>query len=103
MNTKNSNLKYIKAKNRVEKIKRFYSHLAIYVVVNLIITGFKISDNLNDWDAFTSALLSFDVLFTWLIWGVVLLMHLLSLRFGLAWEERKIEEFMNKELSNDSK
>ena len=103
MKNQDSNLKYIKAKNKVEKVKGFYTHLAIYIVINLVITGFKVSNDLHSWDAFTSELFSLDVLVTWAIWGVVLLMHFISLKFGVAWEERKIEELMKKELSNNSK
>ncbi|MBO6881842.1 MAG: 2TM domain-containing protein [Winogradskyella sp.] len=103
MDSKNSDLKYIKAKNKVEKEKAFYTHLGIYIVINLMITGFKVSDNLDTWESFIDALLSLDVFITWFIWGIVLIMHFISLKFGLKWEERKIEELMNKELSNNSK
>ncbi len=99
MGVENSNLKYIKAKNRVEKLKGFYNHLVIYVIVNLVITGFKVSNNLDSWKDFTNELLSIDVLSVWTIWGLVLLIHFISLIFGQGWEERKIEELMNKELS----
>ena len=34
--------KYIKAKNRVEKVKGFYNHLAIYIIINQ-----KSNDNKN--------------------------------------------------------
>ena len=103
MKNKNSDLRYIKAKRRVEKEKGFYTHLGIYLVVNLMITVFKVWDNLESWESFTNELFSLNVFVTWFIWGVVLLMHFLSLKFGLDWEERKIEDLMNKELSNDSK
>jgi hypothetical protein len=103
MKTDASNLKYIKAKNRVEKLKAFYNHLVIYIIVNLIITGFKVSNNLDSWAAFTNELFSIDVLSVWAVWGLVLLIHAISLVFGQGWEERKIEELMNKELSNNSK
>jgi hypothetical protein len=103
MKTPDSDLKYIKAKNRVEKLKGFYNHLVIYIIVNLIITGFKVSNNLDSWASFTNELLSIDILSSWTIWGLVLLMHLISLIFGQGWEERKIEELMNKELSKNSK
>ncbi len=99
MGVENSNLKYIKAKNRVEKLKGFYNHLVIYVIVNLVITGFKVSNNLDSWKDFTNELMSIDVLSVWTIWGLVLLIHFISLIFGQGWEERKIEELMNKELS----
>ena len=100
MKTDPSNLKYIKAKNRVEKLKNFYNHLVIYIIVNLIITGFKVSNNLDSWAEFRDELLSIDVLSVWTVWGLVLVIHFISLVFGQGWEERKIEELMNKELYN---
>ncbi len=63
-----SNLKYKKAKNRVEKLKGFYNHLVIYVIVNTIITGFKVSNNLDSWENFKNDLFSIDVLSVWTIW-----------------------------------
>ncbi|WP_339757342.1 2TM domain-containing protein [uncultured Winogradskyella sp.] len=98
-----SNLKYIRAKNRVDKLKKFYNHLAVYIIINLIISGFKVSNNLNSWDNFIDELLSIDVLSSWTIWGLVILMHFISVVFLHGWEERKIEELMNKELSKNSK
>ena len=103
MKTQHSDLKYIRAKNRVEKVKRFYYHVVIYIIVNLVITGFKVSNNLNSWDEFINDIMSFDVLSTWTIWGLVLVIHALSLVFGQGWEERKIEALMNEELSKNSK
>jgi len=103
MKIKETNLKYIKAKNRVEKIKGFYNHLMIYIIINLVITGFKVSNNLDSWDSFINELLSFDVLSSWTVWGLVLLMHFISVVFLHGWEERKIEELMKKELSKNRK
>ena len=102
MKTEESNLKFIKAKNRVEKLKKFYNHLAVYIIVNLIITGFKVSNNLDSWDNFISELLSIDVLSSWTVWGVVLVIHFISVVFFHSWEERKIEEYMNKENQKNS-
>lgn len=103
MKIEDSNLKYIKAKNRVEKLKKFYNHLIVYIIINLIITGFKVSNNLNSWNDFTNELLSIDVLSSWTVWGLVLLIHFISVAFLHGWEERKIEELMKKELSKNSK
>ncbi len=103
MESQDSNLKYIKAKNKVEKVKGFYYHLVIYFIVNIVITGFKVSNNLESWDSFINDLLSIDVLSTWTIWGLVLVIHFIALTFGQGWEERKIEELMNKELSKNRK
>jgi hypothetical protein len=97
METKATDLKYLKAKTRVEKIKKFYNHLAVYIVINSIITGFKVYNNLDSWESFKNELLSFDVLSSWTVWGLVLLIHLISVVFFQDWEERKIEAYMRKE------
>ena len=103
MQNESSNLKYIRAKNKVEKLKAFYNHVVIYIIVNIIITGFKVSNNLDSWANITNEIWSIDVLSVWTVWGLVLLIHFISLLFGQGWEERKIEELMNKELSKDNK
>ncbi|MCA0132150.1 2TM domain-containing protein [Winogradskyella alexanderae] len=103
MEKKYSNLSYTRAKNRVEREKGFYTHLAIYLVVNVALTGFKVWGDLNNWDDFINALVSINVLSTWLLWGIFLGLHFLSVKYGQAWEERKIEQFMNDELSNNSR
>lgn len=103
MKTEHENLKYIKAKNRVEKLKKFYNHLAVYLIINLIITGFKVSNSIGSWESFTNALFSIDVLSSWTVWGLVLVIHLISVTFLRGWEERKIEQLMNQELSKNNK
>ena len=90
MNTEE--IKYQKAKERVEAIKGFYIHLIVYTVVNLILFSINM-------------ILSPDNLwFFWPLigWGIGLAMHVLSvfgpsLWFGADWEQRKIQEFMEKE------
>ena len=103
MRRKNTNLSYTRAKNRVERVKGFYTHLAIYLVVNIVLTGFKVWGDLNNWDDFITELISINVLSTWVIWGIFVVLHGLSVKYGQAWEERKIEQFMNDELSNNSR
>ena len=103
MKDRAENLKYIIAKNKVEKEKGLYTHLFIYIVVNLVITGFKVNNSLDSWDSFIDKIIGIDVLSTWVIWGIFLILHFVSFKYGLAWEERKIEKLMNKELSNNSK
>jgi len=90
MNTEE--IKYQKAKERVEAIKGFYIHLIVYTVVNLILFSINM-------------ILSPDNLwFFWPLigWGIRLAMHALSVYgfgrwFSANWEERKIREFMEKE------
>lgn len=93
------NLKYLAAKNRTENLRRFYHHLIVYLFINLIITSFKVYGSLYSFKAFIDRVLDFDVLFTWLVWGVVLCMHFVSLFIGQRWEERKLKEFLEQELN----
>lgn len=95
------NLNYIRAKNRVQREKGFYNHLVIFVLVNTGITAFKVYDNLSSWDTFINKLLSIDVLSSWMVWGAILLFHFFMFRFGGKWEEKKINEYMDRELYNN--
>ncbi len=103
MKYQKSNLSYIKAKNKVDRERGFYNHLIVYILVNTVITILKVWNNLDSWESFTNELISINVLSVWVVWGIFLVLHFLSFKFGGDWEERKIEELMNKELSNDSK
>ena len=85
------NERYRRAKERVEKIKSFYSHLFVYIIVNLVLF---IINMLTAPDA---------LWFYWplLGWGIGLLIHAFSV-FGTKrilkdWEERKIIELMEKD------
>ena len=101
MKDQDFNLRYILAKNRVEKVKSFYNHLAVYMIVNLVITGFKVSNHLDSWTDFKNEILTINVLSVWTVWGLVLLIHLVSVTLLSGWEERKIEALMKKELSKN--
>lgn len=102
MKTQDSISKYNRARNRVEKLKSFYTHLSIYIIINTVITLFKVS--FDNWDRFTADLLTFDTLSSWTVWGFILLIHAFSVfalpkLLGYDWEERKIERFMQEELN----
>ena len=84
--------RYFKARKRVEEIKGFYGNLIAYIVVNI---GLMVLNLLTSpgylW-------------FFWpmLGWGIGLLAHGMSvfgrnLFFGQHWEEKKIQEFMEKD------
>lgn len=106
MKTQETEFKYRKAKNKVEKLKRFYTHLTVFVVINTVITAVKIMNNLNNGETFEEAFFDFATVATWLLWGIALAIHAFSV-FGLPliigddWEERKIEKLMEEELYND--
>jgi len=92
-------VQYQEALIRVKKIKGFYTHLIVYLVVNIMI----LIINYQDLDAGES-------FFQWrrgttaFFWGIGLLSHALSTFmpnwiFGKNWENRKIKEFMENEKS----
>ncbi|CAM4038903.1 2TM domain-containing protein [Flavobacterium weaverense] len=96
----NPDPQYEIAYKRVKKIKGFYTHVMVYILVNafLIILStsgqsFQNGDFLN-WETYSTAF----------FWGIGLLAHGLSvfgrsLFFDQDWEQKKIKEFMEKEKS----
>ncbi|WGH75821.1 2TM domain-containing protein [Tenacibaculum tangerinum] len=93
--------KYLLAKKRVDKIKGFYHHLLVYVVVNVFISAIIITGLMrDDKDTFTEAISNFGVYSTWLFWGIGIVFHWLGVfgtksLFSKDWEERKIQEYIN--------
>lgn len=93
-----------RAKKRVEQIKGFYVHLAVYIVVNLLIIGsFVVRNGLNGepvdfWGASS----------TTVFWGIGLAFHALNVFgingiFGRRWEERQIRKFMEEDRKESEK
>lgn len=90
--------KYLLAKERVRKIKGFYTHLTIYILINTILTSinlfFSESESIN-----------FNMFSTWIFWGIGIFFHAIgvfgkNLIFSKDWENRKINELINKEDEN---
>jgi hypothetical protein len=100
INLTSDEIRYQQALKRVKRIKGFYSHLMVYVVVN---TGILIANynNLDSGENFWRWQ-TFNTIF---FWGIGLTAHglsvfLPSLMLGKDWEERKIKELMEKEKQN---
>jgi len=92
--------KYHEALKKVKKIKGFYTHTAVYVVVNIMIVIINIQ-NLDVGESY----FKLENFFTAFFWGLGLLAHGLSvflpnLILGNDWEEKKIKELMEKEKQN---
>lgn len=96
----NPDERYDLAYKRVKRIKGFYVHALVYVLVNLFIIASRYDEIRFDsgfffrWDTFSTAF----------FWGIGLLAHGMSvfgrnIFFGQNWEERKIQELMEKEKS----
>lgn len=96
------------AYKKVKRIKGFYSHLKVYIIVNAII----IISNLNrDFIGSTfevNGLLDWHTYSTAFYWGIALVIHAFTvfgpdLFFNSDWEQKKIQKYMDKEASNTNK
>ena len=90
-------IKYDQARKRVKEIKSFYTHLVVYLVINLMIVVVNIQ-NLDPGETY----FQFKNFTTAFFWGLGLIAHALSVflpsvLMGKNWEERKIKELMNKD------
>ena len=91
-NIYNENMAYVRAKERVEKLKGFYGNLISYcfVIPILIFINLKTSNFHWFW-------------FPMLGWGMGLTFHALeTFGYGKSWEEKKIREILNKENNPNS-
>ncbi len=96
----NEEIRYQEALKRVKKIKGFYTHLIVYLVINLMIVIVNIQD-LNPGESYFKK----ENFLTAFFWGIGLLAHALStfvptLILGSNWEEKKIQQLMKKEKNN---
>ncbi len=96
-----------KAIKKLTILKGFYSHLVVYLIINLLgllfflMYGVANMDKLADLDPNIREWLSWNVILTPLLWGIGLFFHWLyafqkkpsSLR---DWEERQIKKYMEK-------
>ena len=87
------NMSYVRAKERVEKLKGFYGNLISYccVIPLLIFINLRTSDFQWFW-------------FPMLGWGFGLTMHAAeTFGYGKSWEEKKIREILDKENESNKK
>lgn len=93
---------YLKAKKKVKDIKGFYSHLTVYIIINIFISGIIVYGLTRGDYTFGKAITNFGVYSTWLFWGIGLFFHWLGVfgfknLLGKSWEEKKIKELMSEE------
>ncbi len=87
-----------RAKKRVEEIKGFYIHAAVYLVVNAFILVNLALNNLGNDGNFWS----FPSFLTPFFWGIGLAFHALNTfkkdrLFGKKWEEKMIQKYIEKD------
>ncbi|NGY38344.1 2TM domain-containing protein [Flavobacterium sp. XN-5] len=96
-----SDERYNLAYKRVKRIKGFYIHALVYVLVNTFIL-LSISNSSRVGDAVFWEWQTWNTVF---FWGIGLVAHGLSvfgknIFFGTNWEQKKIQEFMDKDKEN---
>ena len=92
---------YDMAYKKVKMLKGFYTHLAVYLLINAVIVGLNISE-LKPGESY----FQYHNFITAFFWGIGLVAHGLSVFmpyfvFGKNWEERKIKELMEKEKNHN--
>jgi hypothetical protein len=99
MEDQNRESKYLRAKDRVECLKKFYSNLTSYILVISILAG--INYWTNQWRYMWFLWAAFG-------WGIGITFHAfkvfgLNPFFGRNWEERKIQEFMQEDEKDNNR
>ncbi|MEJ2163869.1 MAG: 2TM domain-containing protein [Robiginitalea sp.] len=86
------------AKKRVDELKGFYIHLAVYIAVNIFIQLAIVINHYKDGEP----LFSWPSLVTPFFWGIGLAFHAahvfgFGLVLGKDWEERMIRKYMEED------
>jgi len=88
----NEQERYERASKEVEELKSFYTHLGVYIVVNIGLILINVITSPG------------SLWFYWVLigWGIGLLIHAFNVLIsrkvmGRDWEERKIREIMEKD------
>ena len=90
-------IQYEEAVKKVKKLKGFYTHAIVYVVINIMFVIMNIQ-NLGPGESY----FQFKNFFTAFFWGIGLLAHGMAtfvpyFILGKDWEERKIKQLMEQE------
>jgi protein-S-isoprenylcysteine O-methyltransferase Ste14 len=90
---------YFKARKRVKQIKSLYIHLIVFLLVNsFLVFNLITAEKSKNLDFFVWLILT-----TIITWSIGLLIHAWCafqgrILFSKNWEEKKIQEFMNKDV-----
>ncbi|WP_343695091.1 2TM domain-containing protein [Flavobacterium sp.] len=99
---------YNNAYRKVKRLKGFYSHLRVYVIVNLIIIVTNLNKDIFSEGIHASGLTDWHTYSVAFFWGIGLLAHAMSVFgrdffFSADWEQKKIQKYMEKEAANAKK
>lgn len=98
----NNRDKQIMARKRVARLKGFYIHAMVYVLVNLFLTVVSVNARMGNGEGFNEALFDLDTFVTPLFWGIGLVFHAArvfgySPFFSKDWETRQIQKYMEED------
>ncbi|WP_374173688.1 2TM domain-containing protein [Flavobacterium tructae] len=98
---------YNLAYRKVKRIKGFYTHLEVYLIVNVIIVVSNINRDYFGHSAYENALLDWRTYSVAIFWGIALIIDALTvfgpnLFFSSKWEQRKIQKYMEREAQNNN-
>ncbi len=91
-----------RAQLRVNKIKGFYKHLTVYLIVNTFLLLMKVIGNSYYGENFMGPVWHFSTFATWFLWGIGLFFHGIKVFysgsiFSKNWEERQIQKYMEED------
>jgi len=98
----NKEERYLIAKEQVNKLKAFYIHLSVYIIVNIVLliliyNGYNVKRNFWNLGSFITPL----------GWGLGLAIHAIvvfgpNLSFIKRWEKEKLNQFIKEDQLNDT-
>ncbi|MDL2142985.1 MULTISPECIES: 2TM domain-containing protein [Flavobacterium] len=98
---------YNLAYRKVKKIKGFYTHLKVYLIVNAIIIVSNLNRDYFSHSVYENGLLDWRTYSTAICWGVALVIHAFTvfgpdIFFSNEWEQKKIQKYMEREAQNNN-
>ncbi len=98
----NQEQKRAKAIKRVVELKKFYKHLAVYIIVNVFLVAIRMVNDFENTESLTATFSNIRIGSLWFWWGIGLAIHTFKtfgydIFFGKNWEEKKIKELMDNE------
>ncbi|MRX37983.1 hypothetical protein GJU43_01730 [Flavobacterium sp. LC2016-23] len=99
---------YNRAYRKVKKIKGFYSHLKVYIIVNAIIIISSLNRDFVGNHFELRGFQNWEIYSTAFYWGIALAIHAFTvfgpdIFFNKDWEDKKIKKYMEKEVESKNK
>jgi hypothetical protein len=96
------------AYKKVKRLKGFYSHLRIYIIVNAIIILANVNSDFFSRNFHETSFFDWRTYSTAFYWGIGLVIHAVSVFgrewfFSEDWEQKKIQQYMQKEQAKADK